>query len=269
MAKRLKVTYHVYPDPPALAQAAAKHFAERVEQAVAKRGRARIAISGGSTPKATFALLADPAGPYAGSIPWEKIELFWVDERTVGPDDADSNYRMTREALLSKVGLKPENVHRMEGELDPEEAASKYESLLRNVFKLEGAEVPRFDTVWLGMGDDGHTASLFPHSEGTHEISRIVYANHVPQKNTWRITLTYPVINEADDVVFLIAGKDKAEPLEGVLYGEYDPATLPSQLIQPRNGSLTFLLDAAAAVKLPKPEQYVGDEGIGHTELAR
>jgi 6-phosphogluconolactonase len=269
MAKRLRVTYHVYPDPQTLAQVAAKHFAERVGQAVAKRGRARIAISGGSTPKATFALLADPAGPYAASLPWDKVELFWVDERTVPPDHPDSNYRMTSEALLSKVPLNPEHVHRMEGELDPEEAASKYESLLRNVFKLEGAEVPRFDTVWLGMGDDGHTASLFPHTEGTHEISRIVYANHVPQKDTWRITLTYPVINQADDVVFLIAGKDKATPLEGVLYGEYDPATLPSQLIQPANGSLTLLLDAAAAQKLPKPQEYVGDEGVGHVELAR
>jgi 6-phosphogluconolactonase len=231
--KRLEVTYHVYENSSALAQAAAQHFADRVSQSVAKRSRARIAISGGSTPKATFALLADPAGPYAASIPWDKIDLFWVDERSVGPDDKDSNYRMTQEALLSKVPLKPEQVHRMEGELDPEEAAAKYESVIRREFRLEGAEAPRFDVVWLGMGDDGHTASLFPHTEGLHELGRIVIANHVPQKDTWRITLTQTVINEANDVVFLIGGDAKADPLERVLYGEYDPETLPSQLIQP------------------------------------
>lgn len=264
-AKRLEVKYHVYESSDALAQAAAQHFAERVAQSVAKRGQARIAISGGSTPKATFALIADPAGPYAASIPWDKIGLFWVDERSVGPEDADSNYRMTNEALLSKVPLNPEHVHRMEGELDPEEAASKYESLIRREFRLEGAEAPRFDVVWLGMGDDGHTASLFPHTEGLHELGRIVIANHVPQKDTWRITLTQTVINEANDVVFLIAGADKADPLERVLYGEYDPETLPSQLIQPRNGALTLLLDEKAAAKLPKP----GPDGTGKVDLAR
>jgi 6-phosphogluconolactonase len=265
MAKRLEVTYHVFEDSAALAQAAAHHFASRVEQSVAKRGRARIAISGGSTPKATFALLADPAGPYAATIPWDKVELFWVDERSVGPDDADSNYRMTNEALLSKVALNPEKVHRIEGELDPEEAAAKYESVIRREFRLEGAEAPRFDVVWLGMGDDGHTASLFPHTGGLHELGRVVYANHVPQKDTWRITLTLPVINEANDVVFLIGGKDKADPLERVLYGEYDPETLPSQLIQPKNGALTLLLDQQAAAKLPKP----GPDGTGKVDLSR
>ncbi len=265
MAKRLAVTYHVYPDSEALARAAAQHFAERIHSAVSKRGRARLAISGGSTPKATFALLADPNEPYGKEIPWDKVELFWVDERTVGPDDPDSNYRMTNEQLLSKVPLRPEHVHRIEGELDPEEAAAKYESLVRAQFRLEGAEVPRFDVVWLGMGDDGHTASLFPHTEGIHELGRIVYANHVPQKNTWRITLTWPVLNEALDVVFLIGGEGKAEPLERVLYGEYDPEATPAQLIQPKNGSLTFLLDSKAAAKLPKP----GADGAGHLELSR
>ncbi len=263
MAQHLQVSYHVFAGPDELARAAAALFAERVAQVVGKRGRARIAISGGSTPKATFALLAQE--PYAASIAWDRIELFFVDERTVGPDDPDSNYRMTREQLLSKVPLKPEHVHRMEGELDPEEAAAKYESLIRREFRLEGAEVPRFDIVWLGMGDDGHTASLFPHTEGVHERGRIVYANHVPQKNTWRITLTAPVINEALEVVFLIAGDDKAAPLERVLYGEYDVNETPSQLIQPKNGSLLFLLDEKAAAKLPRP----GPDGAGRVELAR
>ena len=265
MPQRLQITYRVYPTPDELARAAAQHFVERAAQAIEKRGRARIAISGGSTPKATFALLADPAESYGKEVQWENVELFWVDERTVGPDDPDSNYRMTNESLLSKVALDPAHIHRIEGELDPEEAASKYESLIRREFRLEGAEVPRFDVVWLGMGDDGHTASLFPGTEGIHERGRIVYANHVPQKDTWRITLTAPVINEALDVVFLIAGEDKAEPLERVLYGDYDPSQTPSQLIQPANGSLTFLLDQAAAAKLPKP----GHDGAGHLSLSR
>ncbi len=265
MANRLQVTYRVYKDPEALARAAAEHFAERVQQSVAKRSRARLAISGGSTPKATFSLLADPNEPYGREIPWDKVELFWVDERTVGPDNPDSNYRMTNEALLSKVALSPEHVHRMEGELDPEEAAAKYESLIRREFRLEGAEVPRFDVVWLGMGDDGHTASLFPHTEGVGEHGRIAFANHVPQKDTWRISLSAPVINEGLDVVFLIAGEDKAEPLERVFFGEYDPATTPTQLIQPKSGSLLFLLDEKAAAKLPK----TGADGTGHVELSR
>ena len=266
MDKRLEVTYRVYEDAGALARAAAEHFTDRVKQAVAKRGRARIVISGGSTPKATFALLADANEPYGREIAWDKIELFWVDERTVGPDDPDSNYRMTNEALLSKVPLPPEQVHRIEGELDPEEAAAKYESAIRQAFRLEGAEVPRFDVVWLGMGDDGHTASLFPHTEGIHELGRIAFANHVPQKDTWRITLSAPVINEALDVVFLVGGDDKAAPLERVLYGEYDPEATPTQLIQPKNGSLLFLLDTKAAAKLPKPQ---GADNLGHVELAR
>jgi 6-phosphogluconolactonase len=246
MAKHLQVTYKVSEDGDALAHAAAEHFAARVKEVVAKRGRVRVAISG-------------------KEIPWEKVELFWVDERTVGPEDADSNYRMTREQLLSKVALAPEHVHRIEGELDPEEAAAKYESVIRREFRLEGAEAPRFDLLWLGMGDDGHTASLFPHTEGLYQLGRIVIANHVPQKDTWRITLTSPVINEALDVVFLIGGDDKAAPLERMLYGEYDPEETPSQLIQPKNGSLLFLLDKKAAAKLPKPDA----EGVGKVELAR
>ncbi len=265
MAQDLKVTYHVYETSDALAHAAAKHFVERVQQSVEKRGRARIAVSGGSTPKATFALLADTNQPYGKDIPWDKVELFWVDERSVGPDDPDSNYRMTREALLSKVPLDPEKVHRIEGELDPEEAAAKYETIIRREFRLEGAEAPRFDVVWLGMGDDGHTASLFPHTEGINVLGRIAYANHVPQKDTWRITLTWPVINEALDVVFLIGGAAKAAPLERVFYGEYDPSETPTQLIQPKSKALLFLLDKEAAAKLPKPDE----NGVGHVELSR
>ncbi len=145
-----------------MAAAAAELFAASAVAAVEARGVARIAVSGGTTPKAMFALLADQSAPYFARVPWAKLDVFWVDERCVPPTDADSNYRMTNEAMLSKVPLPAAHVHRMEGELDPQEAASRYEALLRTEFRLEGAETPVFDLVLLGMGDDGHTASLFP-----------------------------------------------------------------------------------------------------------
>ena len=169
--------------------------------------RRRIAISGGHTPKNAFALLADPSAQYREQIPWENLELYWVDERCVPPDHPDSNYRMTREALLDKVPLSENQIFRIRGELEPEAAASRYEFDIRQSFRLEGAEMPVFDMVALGMGPDGHTASLFPHTEGLHELMRIAIANHVPQqKESWRVTLTWPVINRGRDVFFLIEG---------------------------------------------------------------
>jgi 6-phosphogluconolactonase len=198
-------------------------------------------------------------------MPWPHLQLYWVDERTVPPDHPDSNYRMTREALLDHVPIHAEQVHRMEGELTPEVAASRYESELRNSLRLEGAESPRFDLVALGMGPDGHTASLFPHTEAIHEMGRLVTANHVPQLDTWRITLTWPVINHASSVFFLIAGADKAERVREVFCGPRDPERLPSQLIWPSSGILTLFLDKAAAALLPATDA----EGRGVLERER
>ena len=263
MAQNLKVVYCVEPDAAALARRAAQHFVEQAEQAVAARGCVRIAISGGSTPKAAFALLADPTQPWRERMPWDKLELFWVDERCVPPDHPDSNYRMTREALLNHVPLKSEQIHRMEGELEPEKAAVRYEAALRNSFNLEGAELPRFDVVQLGMGPDGHTASLFPHTVALHETSRLVMANHVETvKDSWRITLTRPVINCGHEVFFLIEGAEKAVILNEVFEGERDPERLPSQMINPVGGILTLLLDRAAASLLPESD----GEGCGVLE---
>jgi 6-phosphogluconolactonase len=252
LPEKLRIVYSVEPDAAALARRAAQYFAEKSAAASAANGRARIAISGGSTPKAAFALLADTSQPWRAEMPWNKLDLWWVDERCVPPDDPDSNYRMTREALLSKVPLKPEQIHRMEGELDPSEAAARYEMELRNGFGLRDAELPRFDLLGLGMGPDGHTASLFPHTEALHEADRLVTANHVGTvKDSWRVTLTQQVLNNAADVFFLIGGQDKAEILKEVLLGPHDPERLPSQLISPAGGILTLLLDRAAAALLP------------------
>ena len=265
MPKKTEVEYRVYDGADALSRAAAEHFLETTTSAAKANGVARVAISGGNTPKRTFELMANPAEKYLSAMPWEKTEFYWVDERTVPPDHKDSNYRMTREALLDKVPMKPGQIFRIEGELEPEQAAARYESAIRNHLRLEGAEGPVFDLLALGMGPDGHTASLFPHTAAIHELIRIAVANHVPQLNTWRVTLTSPVINEARDVFFLIAGKDKAQPLHDVLLGKYDPETLPSQLIRPRNGGLLMLLDKDAAALLPTPNA----NGTGRLEIER
>lgn len=265
MPRKTEVEYRVYDGAEALSRAAAEHFLASAQAAVAAHGVARVAISGGSTPKRTFELLANPAEKFAATMPWERMELYWVDERMVPPDDQDSNYRMTREAMLDKVPLPPDRVFRIEGELDAEQAAARYESAIRNHLRLEGAEGPRFDVLALGMGDDGHTASLFPHTEAIHEMIRIAVANHVPQKESWRVTLTWPVINEARDVFFLIAGSDKAQPVHAVLLGKYDPERLPSQLIRPRSGRLLMLLDREAAALLPAPDA----NGTGRLEIER
>jgi 6-phosphogluconolactonase len=173
---------------------------------------------------------------------------------------------MTREALLDQVPLSENQIFRIRGELEPDGAASRYEFDIRQSFRLEGAEMPVFDMVALGMGPDGHTASLFPHTEGLHELTRIAIANHVPQqKESWRVTLTWPVINRGRDVFFLIEGQDKVAALKQVFTGPYDPETYPSQLIKPATGRITLLLDAAAAAALPPP----GPDGVGKLEISR
>lgn len=258
MPAPVTITYIVWPDAAALAMASARNFAEKVEAAVKRRGIARVAISGGSTPQAAFRLLADPAQPFANTLPWDKLQLYWVDERCVPPTDPESNYGVCKKLLLDHVAIPAANVHRMEGELPPEEAAARYESVLRNSMKLEGAESPAFDLLLLGMGDDGHTASLFPHTEGLEAMGQLCIANHVPQKDSWRITLTWTVINQAADVVFEIGGTAKADRVAEVFTGPRDVERLPSQLIRPSNGKLMIQLDEAAAAKLPSSSEVSG-----------
>lgn len=266
MPKKTHIEYRVYEQADALSRATAEYFVRGIQAAVKARGVARIAISGGGSPKPVFALLADPHQPYREAVPWDRLWMFWVDERCVPPDSPDSNYGAARDLLLDKVPLHPDHVTRIEGELEPEEAAARYETAIRAHYRLEGAEGPVFDLVQLGMGDNAHTASLFPHTEALHEIGRIAVANFVPgERLDHRVTLTYPVINAGRDVFFQIEGGAKAGPLASVLTGVYDPETLPSQLIQPQNGRLVFLLDRAAAAQLPAPNA----QGIGTLEIER
>ncbi len=271
MPAPVTVTYVIWPDVPSLALASAQHFAEKAQAAVARRGLARVAISGGTTPQAVFSLLADPAHGFANTIPWDKLQLYWVDERCVAPDHPESNYGVCKRLLLDKVAIPAANVHRMEGELDPDEAASRYESDLRNSMKLEGAESPAFDLLLLGMGDDGHTASLFPHTDGLNEMGRLCIANHVPQKDVWRVTLTWQVINQAQEVVFEIAGAAKTERVLEVFAGPRDPERLPAQLIRPSNGRLLVQLDEVAAAKLPSSTELFdkpdGNHKVGTLEI--
>src|SRR5271163_1338837 len=265
MAEKIEVSYYVDASPEAVNRRAAQYFVDGIRSAAGARGKARIAISGGNPPKHTFELLADPSEPYREQIPWNRLELYWVDERCVPPDHPDSNYRMTREAMLDQAPLDKTQIFRIQGELEPDEAAAKYEFDIRQSFRLEGAELPCFDMVQLGMGPDGHTASLFPHTQGLHEIMRIAIANHVLQKDAWRVTLTSPVINRARDVFFLIEGADKVPALKQVFTGPYDSETYPSQLIKPASRRITLLLDAVAAAALPPP----GADGLGRLEIAR
>jgi 6-phosphogluconolactonase len=231
-------------DPPELFEAAAAEFIARAAEAVRARGRFTVALSGGSTPKRLYALLATKA-----SIPWNKIFFFWGDERHVPPDDAESNYRMANEAMLSKVSVPAANVFRVHSEeKDARDAAQQYERDVQQFFHLSPGEFPRFDLIFLGLGPDGHAASLFPNSAALAEGRRLVVANWVEKFKTHRITFTFPVLNAAACVMFLASGADKAQILREVF--ENRSANLPSQAIRPTNGKLLWLVDRAAANNL-------------------
>lgn len=237
----------VYKDLDALAHAAAGLFAQLDE--TRPHEMFDVALSGGSTPRTFHQVLASP--PYRDRIDWATVQYYWGDERFVPPDDPESNYRMARETLLSRVPVTTDQVHRVPTEMgDPASVAQIYEADIRRDMNVLPGQLPRFDLILLGMGPDGHTASLFPHTAALQITDRLVTANDVPKLNTTRITFTVPVINNAANVVFLVAGADKADALHAVLEGPRDPETYPSRLIAPANGTLYWLVDQAAAAKL-------------------
>ena len=229
----------VHEDVGELAAAAARLFVEEAKRAIAESGRFSVALAGGSTPKATYETLASGyASP--SDVDWSKVHIFFGDERTVGPDHEDSNYRMAQGALLSRVPVG--SVHRMQGELAPSEAASLYEEELKSFF--DGP--PRLDLVMLGIGGDGHTASLFPRTPALDTKDRWAVENPVEALGTTRLTLTAPSINASRRVVFLVAGEGKAEALREILEGEADPHDYPAKLVRPADGP-TWMVDRAAA----------------------
>jgi 6-phosphogluconolactonase len=224
---------------------AADLFVKLVDESITSHGRFSVALSGGSTPKGMFSLLASDA--YRNRVDWSKVHLFWGDERSVPPDDNQSNYRMANEAMISKVPVPAENVYRMRAEeQDINAAAADYAAKLKAYFHLGAGEWPRFDLILLGMGDDGHTASLFPGTKALGEKSELVVVNWVEKFNTNRMTLTAPAINNGRNVVFMAAGESKRGPLKEVLAGARNPELYPSQLIHPTEGKLIWLVDEAA-----------------------
>jgi 6-phosphogluconolactonase len=236
----------VFGDAAEVARAAAVRFIEVGREAVSERGRFTVALAGGSTPERAYRLLAGEE--YAGQLDWSKVHFFFGDERSVPPDDAESNYRMASEALLSRVGVPLKNIHRMNGLGDVAANALLYEDEMQTFFN--DAAWPRFDLVLLGMGDDGHTASLFPGTEVLAEREAWVAGVWVEKLGAFRITLTAPAINHGAHIIFVVTGEKKAERLAEVLYGEHDPERLPSQLIRPVDGSLEWFIDEAASARL-------------------
>jgi 6-phosphogluconolactonase len=237
----------IYPDTNSLSHEAAQYIVRLANEAIVTRGRFSIALSGGSTPKVLYGLLATE--PYLDQVNWSSVEIFWSDERCVPPDDAESNYAMAKEVLLSKIPIQPRQVHRIPAEkADHDAAAQEYTLEMQRVFGTNG--IPAFDLIQLGMGPEGHTASLFPHQQSLREQQRLVMPVSVPKPPPLRLTFTPPLLNAARHVLFLVTGSEKAGAVQAVLEGPYQPEEYPAQIVRPTTGEVTWMLDTAAAGKL-------------------
>ncbi len=245
MKPPLRREVRLAPDAGHLFLEAAAVFAQAAEDSVAAKGSFDIALAGGSTPRPLFAVLVSTP-EFRNRIAWDKVRFFWGDERPVGPDHPENNYRMAHEALLAHLPVREDRIFRIHGELaDAAKAAAGYDAVLRREFRI-ATGFPRFDLILLGMGPDGHTASLFPGTRALRERRRLAVSNWVGKLFSHRITLTAPVLNAGARVMFLVAGPDKAPALKAVLEGPYEPDQLPAQLVRPRCGKLLWLVDAAA-----------------------
>lgn len=228
---------------------AAEQFISLAGEAISQTGQFTVALSGGSTPKALYSLLASP--DYRERVDWSRIHLFWGDERCVPPDHAESNFRMVQESLLSKIQIPSENVHRMMGEKEPEQAATEYEEHLRQFFHLPRGGVPRFDLIFLGLGEDGHTASLFPDTAALNEKEHLVATVYVEKLKAHRLTLTLPVINAAAQVTFLVSGQSKTAIVNDIVGLNSDSFIYPAAKVSPIDGQLTWLVTADTIGNLP------------------
>ena len=236
---------HVLPTPEEVAAGAAEYITTLAEERVQTRGRFTIALAGGSTPRRLYETLASP--PYAERLTWERCVFFWSDERCVPPDHSESNYLLAKEALLDRVPVLERNVHRMRGEAPPSEAAEEYQRVLRQAFD---ESTPSIDLVLLGLGSDGHTASLFPGTDALQEKQRLVVANWIPRLEAHRLTFTLPLLNAATEVAFLVTDESKAEVVQQVLQPAEGASAPPAALVQPASGKLHWFLSKAAASRL-------------------
>jgi 6-phosphogluconolactonase len=240
----------IFDDRNALNAAAAGLWQCTANDAIRARGRFSVALSGGSTPKPLYELLAQP--PWKESLPWSKTHVFWGDERNLPADAPDSNFRMVNQALLSKIKIPAENIHRVRTELKaPEKVAADYERTLREFFPGAASDWPQIDLNLLGLGENGHTASLFPHTPVLHDDKHWVAGLYIEEVKMERITMTTPAINHSRNIVFLVSGASKAQVVHDILHGPRDPERLPAQLIQAEAGSVIWLLDRPAAGLLP------------------
>lgn len=234
----------IYADIDTLSHEAAQYIVRIANESIAAHGRFTIALSGGTTPTRLYGLLGSE--PYSSQIDWKLVHIFWGDERCVAPDSPDSNYHMAQEVLLSKIAIPKLQVHRMPADQSDRDAASqKYTDEMRSIFGTN--DIPDFDLIQLGMGPEGHTASLFPHQASLHEIQRLVMPVSVPKPPPDRLTFTPPLLNAARNVLFLVTGSDKADALQAVLEGEYQPDEYPAQIVRPPNGEVVWMVDKDVA----------------------
>lgn len=238
----INLAVHVHKCPNDMLNSAAKIFADNCRQAISEKGNFTIALPGGTTPIPLFRLLT--SAKWIDQIEWDKISIYWVDERCVSPEHPSSNYGMARRELLSHISTT--SYYRLKGEITPEDAAKQYEALLRDHFNTPNDEIPRFDFILLGMSADGHTGSIFPESAALYERKRLVIDQYVKERNADRLTLTLPVINNAKFCMFIVTGQEKHSALANALDILAEP-TLPTQLIRPTNGTLIWMVDEAAA----------------------
>jgi 6-phosphogluconolactonase len=258
----MKPTIRILPDADQLARFAARLFMSRSILSLPIQVQFTVALSGGSTPKKMFEILGNDERlkKQVRLGTWDYLHFFWSDERHVPPDHAESNFKMAYDSMLSPLGIREANIHRIKGELeDAGEAAHQYEVEILRDFPVQEDQLPKFDLIFLGLGSDGHTASLFPGTKALQEKKRTVVSNWVGKFYTDRITMTAPLLNNAACVVFLVSGQDKALPVKAVLEGRYEPQQLPAQLICPESGELIWLLDSAAASLLRTDGQALVD----------
>jgi 6-phosphogluconolactonase len=235
----------------ALSLEAAQLFCDLAEKSIRQTGIYAVALSGGSTPKRLYQILCGPS--FRDRIVWAQAHVFWSDERCVPPDASESNYRLANEHLLSRVPIPSSNIHRMHGEDDPSRAAAEYENDLRNFFNLAPGELPRFNLMLLGLGEEGHTASLFPNAPVLEEAQRLVGAPYVEKLGAYRLTLTLPVLNNSGAIAFLVSGDSKSAILKRVLEARTDDLSVPAMRVRPVAGQILWIVDEAAAVDLRQP----------------